>query len=64
MNIIMMDYAIITVALSILITTALYFLQRHHVNALRHKQLQGFLVLTQLRSLLTHVQQHRGISNG
>ena len=64
MNIIMMDYAIITVALSILITTALYLLQRHHVNALRHKQLQGFLVLTQLRSLLTHVQQHRGISNG
>lgn len=64
MTISIKDYAIIISAMAVLIAIALYVLQKQHAKVLRHKQMQGFLVLTQLRSLLTHVQQHRGISNG
>ena len=64
MNISIKDYAFIITASAVVISIALYLLQRQHTKLLREKQMQGFLILTQLRSLLTHVQQHRGISNG
>jgi len=57
-------YGLIFIFSSLLITISIYFLQTKQRNALKQQQITGFQVLTQLRRLLTSVQQHRGLSNG
>ena len=64
-----MNNSILIYGLTILVSTMLiamgiYLLKNQQFNALRIQQITGFNTITQLRELLSHVQQHRGISNG
>ncbi|MDX2321737.1 MAG: nitrate- and nitrite sensing domain-containing protein [Moritella sp.] len=64
MNNSILIYGFTILVSTMLIAMGIYFLKNQQRNALRIQQITGFNAVTRLRELLSHVQQHRGISNG
>jgi hypothetical protein len=63
MNNTILIYGLTILVSILLIAMSIYLVKTHQCNALRSQQITGFNIVTRLRELLSHVQQHRGISN-
>lgn len=63
MNNTILIYGLTILVSILLIAMSIYLVKTHQCNALRIQQITGFNIVTRLRELLSHVQQHRGISN-
>ncbi|WP_017221443.1 nitrate- and nitrite sensing domain-containing protein [Moritella dasanensis] len=63
MNNTILIYGLTILVSILLIAMSIYLIKAHQCNALRSQQITGFNIVTRLRELLSHVQQHRGISN-
>jgi hypothetical protein len=63
MNNTILIYGLTILVSILLIAMSIYLVKAHQCNALRSQQITGFNIVTRLRELLSHVQQHRGISN-
>ncbi|PKH06067.1 hypothetical protein [Moritella sp. Urea-trap-13] len=63
MNNAFLVYGLTIFVSSMLLAISIYLVKTHQRNILRIQQRTGFNIVTRLRELLTHVQQHRGISN-
>ncbi|WP_392339023.1 hypothetical protein [Moritella marina] len=63
MNNTILIYGLTILVSILLIAMSIYLVKAHQCNGLRNQQITGFNIVTRLRELLSHVQQHRGISN-